>query len=312
MTLTTATVAFCAVTAASLVAFYQRNQAQVQRSIAVSEKIDADQARKAAENAGKEEERQRKVAEGASKQAESRRIEAVKASMEAKRQQMAAEEAGRQEALQRTKAEVASKEAESQRTLAVMARDNAETARDEAKAAQREEEYKAYVAGIGAAAARIDEGAFDVARSILEDFAISRGDLPQDGENALLLNWEWGRLMRLCELYSEQRAMSAPIDSLAVSPDGSKLATGSRDHLARIQDMASGQVLAKLRHHGAFVHSVAWSPDGRFLATGSSDPNGFVQLWDVAAAQSGAETAGRPLTGHSLPATRVRFSVDGH
>jgi len=311
VTITTATVAFCLVAGALWFVFQSYKAEQTQRAIAESERVKADQARVEAESQEKMAVLARTKEEEQRKEAESQRALAEEATLEAVAQQKLAVAAQLEAETQRVQAVTARMDADAQRMQAVEARDVAEIARDQAIAARREEEYKAYVAGIGAAAARIDEGAFDVARLILQDLATPRADVAHLEQNAMLANWEWGRLMHLCELYSEQRAENAPIDALAVSPDGSKLATGSRDRLARIQDMASGQVLAELKHNGTFVHSVAWSPDGRFLATGSSDPNGFVQLWDVAAALSGAEQAGQPLDGHTMPVTRVRFSDDG-
>jgi WD40 repeat protein len=61
------------------------------------------------------------------------------------------------------------------------------------------------------------------------------------------------------------------IFSVAFSPDGSKLATGSFDRTARIWDTSSGTLLHTLRGHTGAIFSVAFSPDGSKLATGSHD-----------------------------------------
>jgi WD40 repeat protein len=70
------------------------------------------------------------------------------------------------------------------------------------------------------------------------------------------------------------------VSSLAFSPDGRWLASGSIDRTVRIWDVAARRTVAVLREHLADVVAVAWSPDGRRLATASQD--GAVRLWDVA------------------------------
>ena len=56
--------------------------------------------------------------------------------------------------------------------------------------------------------------------------------------------------------------------SVAFSPDGRTLATGSDDKTARLWEVASGKEIATLRGHEFRVYFVAFSPGGRTLATG--------------------------------------------
>lgn len=60
--------------------------------------------------------------------------------------------------------------------------------------------------------------------------------------------------------------MNRTAHDVAFSPDGTWIATVSRDKTARIWDAASGQQLQEIPHEGE-VFNVAFSPDGTRLAT---------------------------------------------
>lgn len=59
-----------------------------------------------------------------------------------------------------------------------------------------------------------------------------------------------------------------PILAVAFSKDGSKIATGCGDRVARVFDAASGKLLYELQGASTPVVAVAFSPDGKRLATG--------------------------------------------
>jgi WD40 repeat protein len=69
------------------------------------------------------------------------------------------------------------------------------------------------------------------------------------------------------------------VRSMAFSPDGKMLASGSFDQTVCLWDVQSGQVIRTLTGHGHRVRSVAFSPDGTQLASCGDDET--IKFWDV-------------------------------
>ena len=64
-----------------------------------------------------------------------------------------------------------------------------------------------------------------------------------------------------------------PVTSVAFSPCGRFIASGSADKTVKVWDLETVQIFQTLEGHTLLVTSVAFSPDGRFIASGSVDKN---------------------------------------
>ena len=70
------------------------------------------------------------------------------------------------------------------------------------------------------------------------------------------------------------------ITSVAYSPDGKFIASGSYDKTVRIWNLEDGKEILKLEGHQKDITSVAYSPDGKFIASGCADKT--VRIWNLA------------------------------
>lgn len=105
-------------------------------------------------------------------------------------------------------------------------------------------------------------------------------------------------LQRLCTL----QGYTNGVWSVAISPDGQTVASGSTDHVVRLWDL--NQQHCRQRHLQSSARQVTFSPDGQLVASGGED--GSVQLWEPG---TGRQFTMTPR--HSGPIWAIAFSPDG-
>jgi eukaryotic-like serine/threonine-protein kinase len=198
---------------------------------------------------------------------------------EANRQRIASDEA-QQEALH------AERKALDAKTEADRQRAEADKQRDDAR-------VTAYASGMQLAQRAWEENNVVRARELLEE-------VPKEAAGRKLRGFEWRYLSRLC--HSEALTLNghtATVMSVAFSPDGQRVASGSFDGTARIWDSATGKELLTL--DAGQVQSLAFSPDGQRLATGSGTG---IRIWD-------SRTGKQLISPEEGAVTSVAFSPDG-
>lgn len=106
------------------------------------------------------------------------------------------------------------------------------------------------------------------------------------------------RLERLIE-------SSEAVTALALSPDGQRIASGSREGALQVRRALDGALLATASERAGYVNGVAFSPDGRWLVSANRDAT--LRRWEAASGQP----VGAPMRGHQGQVGCVAVSPDG-
>lgn len=120
-----------------------------------------------------------------------------------------------------------------------------------------------------------------------------------------LRGFAWHFLRRQCRrqrLTIEGR--HGPVRSVAVSPDGQRIASGGKDGRLRLWSVRTGQLICTLDGHQDWITAVAFSPDGQQVASAGFDH--VVRLWDVT-----HQRQAYAYRGHTEVVSALAFSPDG-
>lgn len=94
------------------------------------------------------------------------------------------------------------------------------------------------------------------------------------------------------------------ITSIAASPGGKYILSGSADNTIRLWEKSNGREIREFNGHSNTVTSIAFSSNGQLVASGSEDNT--IKLWQVA---TGREI--RTLSGHTSNINSISISADG-
>jgi WD40 repeat protein len=98
--------------------------------------------------------------------------------------------------------------------------------------------------------------------------------------------------------------------SVAFSPDGAHVLTGSFDRTGRLWDASTGQEIRAFTGHDDSVSSVAFSPDGAHVLSGSWDKT--ARLWNISGIPRAniLDIACAWLPDHDLSSLGKEFNLD--
>jgi len=96
------------------------------------------------------------------------------------------------------------------------------------------------------------------------------------GSHAMFLDSTDYSVKRKFEVPTE-KGYDAGIQACDQHPDGSIFVTGGNDHIVRMHDGKTGDILETQRSHHGPVHAVAFHPHGTCYATGAGDS--AVRIW---------------------------------
>ena len=149
---------------------------------------------------------------------------------------------------------------------------------------------------------------------LLEDYVDQLEDRQQQQEIVDYLRSKWSQLPCAIQTAWDKRIEFQCLQtfgddpgivlSVAISPDGETIVSGSEDNSLKIWNLETGELVRTIEGHSDWVWSVAISPDGETIVSGSYDKS--LKIWNLKTGE-----LVRTLEGHSDWIWSVAISPDG-
>lgn len=120
-----------------------------------------------------------------------------------------------------------------------------------------------------------------------------------------LRGWEWHYLRAHCRIRRSIRTNTNGVMSLAYSPDGRLLASGSYQGTMQIWDVATGKEVFVYQRSNPYVRALTWTRDGQRLAWAHGDADKAIGIWD-----RDKPTEARVLLGGTIDVMALAWSPD--
>ncbi|KAM0938066.1 putative transcription factor WD40-like family [Dioscorea sansibarensis] len=129
-----------------------------------------------------------------------------------------------------------------------------------------------------------------------------------------IVSGSWDRTIKVwnltnCKLKSTLAGHAGYVNAVAVSPDGSLCASGGKDGVTLLWDLAEGKRLYSL-DAGAIIHALCFSPNRYWLCAATQDS---VKIWDLESKSVVQDLKPEAVTGKNklLYCTSLSWSSDG-
>ena len=153
----------------------------------------------------------------------------------------------------------------------------------------------------------VKDARFGMGMPYPEVFALTYDKIAIEWDDGKIQLWDpkTGKVLSTLDGHAMPADMSddKKVLALAFSPDGTRLASGSKDKTVRLWNLTNGDDGIILQKHTGWTNVLAFSSDGKMLASGSTDKT--VQLWDTATGDPLAT-----LTGNTSSINALTFSPD--
>jgi WD40 repeat protein len=144
---------------------------------------------------------------------------------------------------------------------------------------------------------------------------VDRTGKPTDNPDLVIRIWDVESGKELQKLEGHKKF----IQSVAFSPDGSKLISGSNDQTVRVWDVATGKQLHQSEALGAVINAVAFTPDGKGVSGGAGKKDGSgqyvhdqtIRVWDVNSGKQLKAFGGHHVWGVAVSADGKRVLTAG-